>query len=99
MVPARFASGTRRGWFWPGAFAAAPLVCMGLTGCASSPDSTSSKSSSNTSSSSNSTLMGEGYADNSLGDQVRKYRKPDPDEGFDGVSTKSQQIERDLGVQ
>jgi hypothetical protein len=43
--------------------------------------------------------MGGGFADNSLGDQVRGYRKPDPDAGFDGVSAKSQQIEKDLGVQ
>ena len=43
--------------------------------------------------------MGAGYTDNSLGDQVRGYRKPDSDAGFDGVSSKSQQIEKDLGVQ
>ena len=42
---------------------------------------------------------GAGYTDNSLGDQVRGYRKPDSDAGFDGVSSKSQQIEKDLGVQ
>jgi hypothetical protein len=43
--------------------------------------------------------MGDGFADNSMGDQVRQYRKSDSDGGFDGVSTKSQQIEKDLGVQ
>ena len=42
---------------------------------------------------------GAGFTDNSLGDQVRGYRKPDADTGFDGVSSKSQQVEKDLGVQ
>ncbi len=44
-------------------------------------------------------LMGSGFSDNSLGDQVRGYRKPDADTEYAGVSNKSQQIEKDLGVQ
>jgi hypothetical protein len=44
-------------------------------------------------------LMGSGFSDNSLGDQVRGYRKPDTDTEYAGVSNKSQQIEKDLGVQ
>ncbi len=93
MVPEGFASGTRRGPFWPCAAAVALLLGLALTGCASAPTSGSSNSSSSSS------LMGAGYTDNSLGDQVRGYRKPDSDAGFDGVSSKSQQIEKDLGVQ
>ena len=46
---------------------------------------------------SNCNLMGGNFADNSLGNQVSQYRKPDPDAQKDGVSTKSQQIEKDLG--
>jgi hypothetical protein len=42
-------------------------------------------------------FLGSNYADNSLGDQVRQYRKPDSDAQMDGVSAKSQQIEKDLG--
>lgn len=44
-------------------------------------------------------VMGSGYSDNSLGDQVRGYRKPDADADYSGVSNKSRQIEKDLGVQ
>ena len=43
-------------------------------------------------------LMGNNFADNSLADQVRPYRKTDGDDSEkDGVSNKSQQIEEDLG--
>ena len=95
IVPARFASRRCRGPFWPWAAAAALLLCLGLTGCASPPVA----SDANSSKSSGLNLMGDGFADNSMGDQVRQYRKSDSDGGFDGVSTKSQQIEKDLGVQ
>ena len=96
MVPEGLASGTRRGPFWPWAAVAAGLLGLALTGCASTP---ASSSPNHASSSNSSTLMGQGFTDNSLGDQVRGYRKPDPDAGFDGVSSKSQQVEKDLGVQ
>lgn len=43
-------------------------------------------------------LMGSNFADNSLAEQVRPYRKSDGDDGEKaGVSSKSQQIEADLG--
>jgi len=44
-------------------------------------------------------LAGAGYKDNSLGDQCRQRRPADGDTELLGVSKKSQQIERDLGVQ
>ena len=45
-------------------------------------------------------LMGSNFADNTLAEQVRPYRKSDDDGDGEksGVSSKSQQIEEDLGV-
>ena len=41
---------------------------------------------------------GSNFADNSMADQVSRYRKPEPDSQRDGVSAKSQQVEKDLGL-
>ena len=46
----------------------------------------------------NCNLQGSNFADNSMANQVSQYRKPDPDGQRDGVSAKSQQIEKDLGL-
>jgi hypothetical protein len=43
-------------------------------------------------------LKGGNFADNSTADQVSRFRKPDPDGELSGVSTKSQQVEKDLGL-
>ncbi len=63
------------------ACAATILAAMGLSGCEKC------------------NLMGNNFADNTLAEQVRPYRKPDADGDSekDGVSSKSQQIEEDLG--
>ena len=61
---------------------AAILAAIGLSGCCEKCN-----------------LMGSNFADNSLADQVRPYRKTDGDGDSEraGVSSKSQQIEEDLG--
>ena len=46
----------------------------------------------------NCNLKGSNFADNSVADSVSQYRKPEPDSQRDGVSAKSQQIEKDLGL-
>jgi hypothetical protein len=83
MIPTLFSSDAFSHQLSRLILAAAILLGVGLTGCADCCK----------------TLNGSGYSDNSLGDQVRQYRKPDSDSQYDGVSTKSQQIEKDLGVQ
>jgi hypothetical protein len=43
-------------------------------------------------------LKGSNFADNSMADSVSQYRKPESDAQLYGVSAKSQQVEKDLGL-